>query len=136
MSSFELDLDDTAVKERLRDLKDDYADNPVWVVGTNVEYAVYLEFGTRHMPPYPFFRPAVRELEANSEAFINKHTNSAIDEIGSTDEMVKTVALALERAITQNANAAAPDRSPGTDPEHPQIDTGTLVNSIQAERIK
>lgn len=136
MSSFDIDLDDTAVRQRVRELKDDYADNPVFSVGTNVEYAVYLEFGTRDMPPYPFFRPAVWELKANPEAFLSKHTDSAISDIDSTDEMVQTVALALERAITQNANANAPDRSPGTHPDHPEIDTGTLVNSIQAKRIK
>lgn len=33
-----------------------------WRVGTNVEYAIYLEFGTRRVAPRPFFRPAVARL--------------------------------------------------------------------------
>ncbi|GBF05847.1 hypothetical protein DAERI_060107 [Deinococcus aerius] len=33
-----------------------------WRVGTNVEYAIYLEFGTRRIAPRPFFRPAVARL--------------------------------------------------------------------------
>lgn len=27
--------------------------------GTNVEYALFQEFGTRHMPAHPFLRPAL-----------------------------------------------------------------------------
>lgn len=27
-------------------------------VGTNIEYAVFLEYGTKNMGPYPFMRPA------------------------------------------------------------------------------
>lgn len=33
-----------------------------WRVGTNVEYAPYLEFGTRKMAARPFMRPAVRKV--------------------------------------------------------------------------
>ena len=29
------------------------------VVGSNVEYSTYQEFGTRNMPPQPFLRPAI-----------------------------------------------------------------------------
>lgn len=32
-------------------------------IGTNVEYAVYQEFGTSRMPAHPFLRPAL-EMEA------------------------------------------------------------------------
>lgn len=35
-----------------------------WRVGTNVEYAIVLEFGSRRMAPRPFMRPAAdRERE-------------------------------------------------------------------------
>jgi HK97 gp10 family phage protein len=37
-----------------RDSRGLYAD-----IGSNVEYAKYLEFGTSRMPPYPFLRPAL-----------------------------------------------------------------------------
>ena len=32
----------------------------VAIVGTNVYYGKYLEFGTRRMPPYPFLGPAIK----------------------------------------------------------------------------
>lgn len=32
----------------------------VGFVGTNVEYAIYVEFGTRYMRAQPFLRPALR----------------------------------------------------------------------------
>jgi len=134
--SFEIDVDDAAVRESLRQLKRDYTSRREYVVGSDVEYLIYLEFGTRHMPPYPVVRPAVREFEAGPESFVRKHAGVEIDELESADQVVKTVAFAFETAITQNANANAPDRSPGTDPEHPVVRTGTLVNSIQAERVR
>lgn len=33
---------------------------PFVVIGTNVDYAPYVEYGTRHMGAQPFLRPAVR----------------------------------------------------------------------------
>ena len=136
MVSFEIDIDDAAVRQSLRELKDDYTSRREYKVGSNVEYSVYLEFGTRDMPPYPFVRPAVKEFEAGPEQFVRKHSGVEVDELESADQVVKTVAFAFETAITQNANANAPDRSPGTNPEHPVVQTGTLVNSIQAERVR
>lgn len=88
------------------------------------------------MPPYPFMRPAVNEFKAGPEQFVRKHAGVEVDEVESADRMVQVVAFAFETAVTQNANANAPDRSPGTDPEHPKVQTGTLVNSIQAERVR
>lgn len=32
---------------------------PAVEIGTNVDYGAYLEFGTRHMPAYPWLRPAL-----------------------------------------------------------------------------
>lgn len=38
-----------------------------WRVGTNVDYALHLEFGTRTMAPRPFLRPAAdKERERGS----------------------------------------------------------------------
>lgn len=34
-------------------------------VGTDVEYAPYLEFGTKKMPSYPFLLPALYDSKAN-----------------------------------------------------------------------
>lgn len=123
--------------EAFEDLRDQYADGVTFVVGTTVEYGVYLEFGTEDMPPYPWFRPAIREFKANPESFIRDNTDFAsIDEIESTEEMVATVAAALQNQMENNVNAQkSVDRSPGTDPEHPQRDTGNLTASILAVRI-
>lgn len=110
----------------------------VFSVGTNVEYGVYLEFGTEDMPPYPWFRPAIREFQANPESFVTDNTGwTDIEEIPNADELVKAVATALANQMTKNVSAeTATDRSPGTHPEHPERDTGTLANSISAVRIQ
>lgn len=136
MVNFDLDIDDSQVRASLEELEDRGTTTREYVVGTDVEYAVYLEFGTRYMPPYSFFRPALRELEANPDAFIDRHSSTTVDEIETADGLVKALALALERAITQNATANASGRSPGVNPEHPQVQTGTLRNSIEAQRIQ
>lgn len=39
------------------------------VVGTNVEYGIYQEFGTYKMPPHPFLIPA---LEENENEIVNR----------------------------------------------------------------
>jgi len=136
MTSFDLDIDTQAVKERIRQLKDDYSDAPTFVVSSGAEYSIYVEMGTRDMPPYPFFRPAVREFKANPKAFLLKNTElNAISDIDSADELVESVALALEKQIKINATAAAPNRSPGVDPDHPKVQTGNLRARIQAQRV-
>lgn len=42
------------------------------VVGSNVDYAVYQEFGTRHMAPQPFLRPAVEIARKGNTAEVLK----------------------------------------------------------------
>jgi hypothetical protein len=136
VSDFSLDLDDTAVRERLRDLKEEYAEEPVYIVSADAEYAVYLEFGTRDMPPYPFFRPAIKELEANPETFLLENTElDGLGELETTNDVVKAVADALTSQMKTNATAEASGRSPGTHPDHPQVQSGNLRFSIDAQRI-
>jgi len=105
-------------------------------VGAGAEYAVFLEFGTEDMPPYPFFRPALREFKANPRAFVADNAGITVDNIETGEGLVEAVAIALENQITTNANANRTGRSPGTDSDHPVVDTGNLVNSIQAQRIR
>jgi hypothetical protein len=140
MADADLSLDGlTETLADLDDLADRYDGEPIYVVGAGAEYAVYLEFGTEDMPPYPFFRPAVRELRRDPEAFVERLTDEAfdMDSLETTADVVETVAFALERQLKHNVAAARPTgrRSPGTDPDHPQVDTGTLRASIRAERI-
>jgi len=88
------------------------------------------------MPPYPFFRPAIREFKANPEAFLLKNTGlNSVADISDADELVESVALALERQITINATASASGRSPGTDAEHPMVESGNLRARISAQRV-
>ena len=139
MVNIDLDLDGVqGLQERINDLEDRYDQDPIYAVGTNVEYGVYLEFGTEDMPAYSWFRPAIREFERDPEGFIQDTTGfGSIDEIKSTKEMVEAVATGLANRMTDNVNAqdAAGDRSPGVDPEHPRRQSGNLSASIQAVRI-
>lgn len=138
MTEFDLDLNGAGELSRdLDDLADKGDGDAVYVVGTNVEYAVYLEFGTRDMPPYPFFRPAIREFQANPERFIVDNTGYPdIEAIPNANALVSAVAFALENQIKRNATAGAFDRSPGVDAEHPRVVTGNLRASISAQKIR
>lgn len=139
MTDFDIDLSGVAdLQGRLEELEQRGSTDAVYVTGTTVTYGIYLEMGTEDMPPYPWFRPAIREFRANPEGFITENTGYAtIDDIPTAGDLVNAVALALESQFKNNVSAGrAADRSPGTHPEHPQRDTSTLVNSIQAVRVR
>lgn len=138
MTDFDIDIDTASVFESLDDVEDKWVTDAVFRVGSNVEYGLYLETGTEKMPPYPWFGPAIREFQANPQDFVTENTGySSIREIPNGEKLVQAVANALENKMTDNVNAQkSVDRSPGTDPEHPKRDTGTLTNSIQAVRIR
>jgi len=109
----------------------------VYKVEVGAEYATFLEFGTRDMPPYPYFRPAIVEFQANPEDFILDNTyHSSIEDIPNANALVQAVASALETQMKTNATAQASDRSPGTHPDHPQVDTDNLRASISATRLR
>ena len=46
---------------------------------TILEYAVYNEFGTKHIPPRPFMRTAIEQNEAKIQKFINDRTNDVLE---------------------------------------------------------
>jgi len=138
MSDFDFDLDGMAsLKEAVGDLEDDFVSDTVYVTESGAEYSVYLEFGTEDMPPYQFFRPAVREFKANPRTFLADNTEyGSLSEIDTTDELVKAVAFALESQIKTNATAEAGGRSPGVDDDHPQVQTTNLRSKIKARKIR
>lgn len=115
------------------------SDNVVYVTGTDQEYAIHLEFGTSRMPAYPFVRPAVNQLKRSPEKFVAKNTQTTLwgaAEKG-TNALTRTIAFALEAQITKNATAGrSGDRSPGTDPDHPQRQTGDLAGDIRTQRVR
>ena len=53
----------------------DTAGNAVYI-GTNVEYAPYVEFGTRRMHAQPYLRPAATDHGEQYRAIIEKHMKS------------------------------------------------------------
>lgn len=87
-------------------------DDAVYIVGTNVEYAVYQEYGTRYMEPQPYLRPAAREAQQN--------ISNIVAQSSDLPDAVKQTALFVER----RAKELAP------------VDTGHLRGSIRSERVQ
>lgn len=101
-----------SVVEVIDDIQVRLDDDAVYVVGTNVEYAVYVEFGTRYQDAQPFLFPAAREAERNMDRIVAGST--------SLEGAVKRVALFIEREASERA----------------PVDTGRLRASIAAERVR
>lgn len=100
------------VIEDFEDLKEQYATETVYVVGTNVEYAAYVEFGTSQMEAQPYLFPAARKVASNPGRYF--------EDPESTEEFVQLLALAIERE--------AKERAP--------VDTGRLRASIEASKVE
>lgn len=43
------------------------------IIGTNVEYAPYVELGTRHQKPQPFLKPAANDHASTYKGIFRKH---------------------------------------------------------------
>lgn len=93
----------------------------VYKVGTHVEYAVHLEFGTSRMPPYPFMRPAVQDLMGSGVG------DKLADHASNVDHLVQLIAMWLESRMKHYASTGVP---PG-----PNVRTGNLKGSIRAQRV-
>lgn len=82
-----------------------------YVVGTDVKYAIHVEYGTSKMAAQPYLRPAA------------ERTNRQLDQIAAqaddVEEFVRLAALEVE-AISK---------------EVVPVDTGNLQSSITAQRI-
>jgi hypothetical protein len=124
MSDFSLGLDGLEARiEELEDLADDVQTVATYTLGTGVEYAVYLEFGTSKMDAKPFFRPAINEVRAQGvEGFIAHNTRTSVDALPDADAVIRVLALALERRIKEIITGKG------------LIDTGTLRASVLAVR--
>jgi hypothetical protein len=86
-----------AAIEALDDLEDDVETITTYTVGTAVEYALYLEFGTSKMDAKPFFRPALNEIRAQGvEGFIAHNTKTSVSALGDIDSVLRALALALD----------------------------------------
>lgn len=122
MATFDAELTGlTSLVDELDDIEDRWAGESHWLVGTGVEYAVYLEFGTRDMDPRPFVGPVVNEVRTQGiDGFLRANTRTSVDAITSADGLVRALALAMERRIKELIT------------EKGLIDTGTLRASIRA----
>lgn len=95
------------------DLTDQIGGDTVYLVGSNVQYSVYVEFGTSKMQAQPYLRPAVDDV-------MGRKADTIANESASAAELVTRLALEIEREAAQRA----------------PVDTGTLKASIRAERIQ
>jgi len=122
MADFSLALDGLAELEaELDELEDDLESSREVIVGTGVSYAVYLEGGTRHMDPKPFFGPAINEARTQGvERFVEDNTNTSVEALDTLDQLVAVLGLALERRIKEIITTKG------------LIDTGTLRASVVA----
>jgi len=140
MGNIDLDLSGVAnVQLELEDLEGDLTTNREYGIGTNAEYGPFLEFGTQDMPPYPWFRPAVREFKANPKSFVDTSPAvglSSLNDAPNMETVLKAVAASLANQMERNVTATeSANRSPGTNPDHPKRETGNLVGDIGFERL-
>ncbi|WP_248908150.1 hypothetical protein [Halocatena marina] len=93
----------------VNDIKERWFTTTTYIVATNIEYGIYVEFGTYKMAAQPYLRPAADHARRN----IDRWAANA----DSIDELVRDVALEIERY----AKEVVP------------VDEGTLRGSIRAE---
>jgi hypothetical protein len=126
MADFETELESfNRVLDSLNDIERQLDPGEPVVVGTAVNYSVFLEFGTSDMDPKPFFRPALAELRVKGvQGFIESsgilRAGKEFSDVDDAGEVVDALALTLERRIKQIIT------------EKSLIDTGTLRASIVA----
>lgn len=102
----------TQVLANMDRVVDSFTVEATWVVGTNVEYSVYVEFGTYKMAAQPYLRPAVEAARRRFDSFLSNAPN--------LDKAIERIALFIEREAKR--------RCP--------VDTGNLRASIRAERVR
>lgn len=105
-----------AVMDLFSDIEADWAGSSVWLAGTEVHYAIFLEFGTSRMPAYPFARPAVDRV-------MQTQADGIADSADSIEELVKEIAQAIRDEMSNIIQ------------EKDLIDTGKLFRSIHARPV-
>ncbi len=105
-----------AIMDLFDDIEANWAGSSVWLAGTEVHYAVFLEFGTSKMPAYPFARPAVDRV-------MQTQADGIADSADSIEELVSDLAQAIS------------DEMSSVIQEKDLIDTGKLLRSIHARPV-
>jgi len=122
---FSLNLDNLEETiEAIDDVAEQAKSDRRFLVGTAVEYSIFIEVGTEDKDPRPFFRPALQEVRSKGVApFVAENTETTVRakfETGGMDAVLTTLALALERRIKEIITTKR------------IIDTGTLRASVLA----
>lgn len=99
-----------ALQSQLNTLVDNWGGGDAWQVGTNVEYAPFVEFGTWKMAAQPYFRPAIDQAVGNAHNLVRT--------VETGDQFVQSIAFDIEGKASSNA---------------PVGETGNLSGSITAE---
>jgi hypothetical protein len=97
--------------ETIDDITSRWTTSVTYSVGTNTEYAIYVEFGTSKMAAQPYLRPAAEQARNEIPAIV-----AASD---SLEKAVQRVALRVEDI----ARRLVP------------VDTGNLRSSIAAQEV-
>lgn len=108
------------VRRMLENLSIEVGTDAVYVVGSSVEYAVYQELGTSRMEANPFLQPAAEDARQRIPVLARQANTGS--------ELVRLVALYVERRAKHYASTGVP---PG-----PDVKSGNLRGSIEAQRIK
>jgi len=122
VADYSLDLDgvERAIEE-VREMKDDVQTTAEFVVGTGVEYSIYLEFGTSKMDAKPFFQPVINEVRLQGVGgFISHNTQTTVEAIDTLDKVLRVLVVAIERRVKEVITQKG------------LIDTGTLRASVVA----
>lgn len=87
-------------------------DQPVWNIGTDVEYSVYQEFGTVDIVAKWYLRNATTTVAQRLDGIVTPDLD--------LEEIIERIARMIERRAIINA----------------PVDTGNLQSSIAAERMQ
>lgn len=105
----------TRLMDGIQDLIDiQLAGDTVYVVGTNVEYAIHQEYGTKNMDAQPYLRPAARAVQRSIPRIADQKDPATVE------ELIKVVALEIENLAARFA----------------PVDSGNLQGSISAEKVQ
>ena len=112
------------------------------------EYAMYNEVGTAHIPPRPFLRNTVNDKQDNWKSFLENnvdYNNIQRDKCVSVMGVLGEVMVADIKQTIQKGNfvpdapstVEAKKRRGKSEPDHPLIDTGQLLeHGISSEVVK
>lgn len=95
----------------LEEISDRWSETVVYSVGTNVEYAIYVEYGTHDQQAQPYLRVAAERTRRQLPALA--------EEADSIEDLVESAAQLVERIAKQVV----------------PVDTGRLRASIEAVEI-